>query len=992
MMNQGGEAQGVDMSQGNMSLTSGHHSWSSTPGPVTVSWNSYGTANASVENGVPSSSGYDYDTQRETTVTGDGHSAASSACHASTSSNSGTTNLPQDYANYTPYSNPMGTYTYNNTEYQNYYNYQQPSSSSSSQQVVACQNSGATYQSFSSFQHTGSYVAPTSYSSTYYNAGDHQTAAAGYPNNSYVNQSNYWNNGSTGSYPQQYPNYTAPVANSTQVTSNAASSLHYQHYGQWPSYYYPPAPTVNSVPGTEQMSTTSSAPATPVQAAAGSYPYPSNQPPPPGTTTWRSESGPSVTPFLQDKNNVTTYNLNPSSGVAGPVSQSHQMNQMTSHFQNPADSSPLPSENPKYQQTNMQIEGSILQASSTNHVLDHFQAPMQTTMLDTQRVRKMQIPTNPRIAPGLAFGMSKGDKESSTPNTAVKPAYVSVQVPKPSDKLPSHDDEEAVMKGTLPASLRTYVERTFARCKDDSQRAANQKLMKELITKASADGTLFTRNWDIEPLFPLSNAIDEANQNVQNSFTASSLSKFTRSPKRRTKSRWEPVDDEKMVEKLASANYDLTKGAGKGVHNWNRSNDNSPNGLKFVSPKQQTPLSKIAQRPVKKPRYGDSTNTENGDVCDNDEQSLTKYYASAIALADSPDEKRRREHRFKRFENAQENQAETRHYKPKASGAGNTYTRRASAMLIAKSSEASCTRAVEDFDWDALTVKGTCQEVEKRYLRLTSAPDPATVRPEEILEKALHMVQASQKNYLYKCDQLKSIRQDLTVQRIQNELTVKVYETHARLALEAGDLPEYNQCQSQLQSLYAEGISGCYMEFSAYNLLCVILHSSNKRELLSAMARLSREAKEDAAVKHALAVSSAVSSGNYVQFFRLYKAAPNLNTSLMDLYVEKMRFSAIKCMCKSYRPTIPLSYIAQTLGFSREAQIADGEDEDAIKLEECEEWLKAHGAVLTVDGSGEHQVDTKVTAPSLFMPEPEDAVAHGDTSLAVDDFLTRAVS
>lgn len=49
------------------------------------------------------------------------------------------------------------------------------------------------------------------------------------------------------------------------------------------------------------------------------------------------------------------------------------------------------------------------------------------------------------------------------------------------------------------------------------------------------------------------------------------------------------------------------------------------------------------------------------------------------------------------------------------------------------------------------------------------------VRPEEVLEKALNMVQSSPKNYLYKCDQLKSIRQDLTVQRIRNELTVKVF-------------------------------------------------------------------------------------------------------------------------------------------------------------------------------------------------------------------------
>ena len=46
------------------------------------------------------------------------------------------------------------------------------------------------------------------------------------------------------------------------------------------------------------------------------------------------------------------------------------------------------------------------------------------------------------------------------------------------------------------------------------------------------------------------------------------------------------------------------------------------------------------------------------------------------------------------------------------------------------------------------------------------------------------------------------------------------------------------QCQSQLKTLYAEGIEGCHMEFSAYNLLCVILHSNNYRDLLSSMSRL----------------------------------------------------------------------------------------------------------------------------------------------------------
>jgi hypothetical protein len=47
--------------------------------------------------------------------------------------------------------------------------------------------------------------------------------------------------------------------------------------------------------------------------------------------------------------------------------------------------------------------------------------------------------------------------------------------------------------------------------------------------------------------------------------------------------------------------------------------------------------------------------------------------------------------------------------------------------VLSKSFDDGVSKAVEDIDWDSLTVKGTCQEIEKRYLRLTSAPDPATV-------------------------------------------------------------------------------------------------------------------------------------------------------------------------------------------------------------------------------------------------------------------------
>lgn len=223
-------------------------------------------------------------------------------------------------------------------------------------------------------------------------------------------------------------------------------------------------------------------------------------------------------------------------------------------------------------------------------------------------------------------------------------------------------------------------------------------------------------------------------------------------------------------------------------------------------------------------------------------------------------------------------------------------------------------------DWDADTVVGTSTRLEKPYLRLTSAPDPATVRPLPTLRRTLALLMdkwRAERNYAYICDQFKSMRQDLTVQRIANDFTVQVYEIHARIALERGDLGEYNQCQSQLRVLYGYGIPGAIAEFTAYRIL-YLLHTRNWREVSALMAELTPALRADPAVAHALGVRAAMSAGNYHRFFALYERAPNMGAYIMDHFAERERVNALLIVARSFRPTCPLAFLTAELRIESE--------------------------------------------------------------------------
>ncbi|KAH8862705.1 Leukocyte receptor cluster member 8 [Schistosoma japonicum] len=235
-------------------------------------------------------------------------------------------------------------------------------------------------------------------------------------------------------------------------------------------------------------------------------------------------------------------------------------------------------------------------------------------------------------------------------------------------------------------------------------------------------------------------------------------------------------------------------------------------------------------------------------------------------------------------------------------------------------------------DFSSCQIVGTMQEIEKQYLRLTRAPDPTEVRPLAVLKLSLQHVKEkwhSNTDYHWVCEQFKSIRQDLTVQGIEDDFAVSVYEAHADVALDAGDFEEFHQCQSQLLRLHKEGLGvGRLLEFTAYRLLYYIF-TLDILGINTIMAGLRPTHKTNPCIAFALKLRSAWSLSNYHRFFQLlYPATEDQQPPLrckhvVNWFVDRERKEAIRLTFKVFRPTISLSFLSKLVGFSSTALCKD---------------------------------------------------------------------
>ena len=386
-----------------------------------------------------------------------------------------------------------------------------------------------------------------------------------------------------------------------------------------------------------------------------------------------------------------------------------------------------------------------------------------------------------------------------------------------------------------PPAVRAYVQRSFA-AENEASGVSKEQLtarMKEVINGSVTDHTLHTRDWDSYPL---------PQQLILND-----LSGKTAAPPPQA---WQNIADIRMSDSSAKTNVP------------------KPKKRKSSEPDENV------SAPM--PPWRSSTASSNG-------------FESRLTYPE-PEMSKREEKRRRKFQ-------EDTGALPATSKSNEYLEKRRQRFEKDAPRQREITPPL-----DAVTgpIVGTCEKLEKRYLRLTAPPKPDTVRPLHILRQTYELLRSKWKqdhDYNYICDQFKSLRQDLTVQHLRNDFLVKVYETHARIALEVGDVGEYNQCQTQLRALYKQDLGGHPAEFLAYRVLYFV-YTCNRVDMNRVLSDVTPADKEQPAVKHALEARSALALSNYHRFFKLYNETPNMGGYLMDMFVDRERLVALASLCR----------------------------------------------------------------------------------------------
>jgi SAC3 family protein LENG8/THP3 len=309
---------------------------------------------------------------------------------------------------------------------------------------------------------------------------------------------------------------------------------------------------------------------------------------------------------------------------------------------------------------------------------------------------------------------------------------------------------------TQPNNLKAYVLRSFAQCVTEADRNFVTEALKTLIARVTAENRVHVHKWDLEPVPRLPGTVGPPAAAA----AAPSASSY-------------------------NSNGSSSSSSNSGSYGGLSGSINSSLGAPRFDSTAHLHAATATATASKKRK--DRDGTADGDSGYYGASSLSIYtnpsslakngkksVLSGVDSLDTPEERRMREKRANRFQaDEQQQQQQTVTFSTTLNGKKNNKKKNANTnKLQALMNSASDSGGAGDFDMESLKIVGTCQKLEKDYLRLTSAPSPSVVRPEPVLRKAIQLVKkkwaAEEVDYAYMCSQLKSLRQDLTVQHIRN--------------------------------------------------------------------------------------------------------------------------------------------------------------------------------------------------------------------------------
>jgi hypothetical protein len=303
-------------------------------------------------------------------------------------------------------------------------------------------------------------------------------------------------------------------------------------------------------------------------------------------------------------------------------------------------------------------------------------------------------------------------------------------------------------------------------CENDKQREAVKEALSALVAKVTAEGRLAVHRWDLEPLPavlsegsakrappPNTAAKEHSTQGTSSSSAAFNVSCGTGN----------------------SASNDTSAGADRKRKSrfGQDTADNMPD--KWTSPRQPAGINMANTAFAFPPDVDVSQYMSTGSQKRKVGAAVSTSDMSGGATTTSKEELEKRSQRMNRFKQPDPPAGQGGGYGAMGEGSGlsssrtNKKNKHGGGGGVGGS---NATAAGDEINIEDLKIVGTCEKLEKDYLRLTQAPLPSAVRPEHILRQSIQLMKRKWANeeidYIKICSQFKSIRQDLTVQHIKN--------------------------------------------------------------------------------------------------------------------------------------------------------------------------------------------------------------------------------